>query len=160
MSCTETNGETNHHHCTSGSPARGVQMSEANLGSNNLSIISAACVATSVQQKEILITYIITSADRQTRGALPHAPIPVLDPTLYTESTRPGLVGSCCRAPQPHNHTHHPILHNQQLLRQSGTQKLMEEDQTSAMSRVCHVSGLHRVGTAIPAPAGWRTDLP
>lgn len=80
--------------------------------------------------------YIITSADRQTRGALPHAPIPVLDPTLYTESTRPGLVGSCCRAPQPHNHTHHPILHNQQLLRQSSTQKLMEEDQTSAMSRV------------------------
>lgn len=55
VSCTETNGETNHHHCTSGSPGRGVQMSEANLGSNNLSIISAACVATSVQQKEILI---------------------------------------------------------------------------------------------------------
>ena len=48
VSCTETNWETG------GSPGRGdggVQMS-ANLGPDNLSIISAACVTTSVQGKK------------------------------------------------------------------------------------------------------------
>lgn len=38
VSCTQTNWET------SGSPGRGVQLSEAPLGLNNLSIISANCL--------------------------------------------------------------------------------------------------------------------
>ncbi len=75
MSCTKTNWDF-----SSGSPDRGVQMSEANLGPNNLSIVyDPACFATSVQRKK----YMITNTNRQTRGALPHTRILILLLLLY-----------------------------------------------------------------------------